>query len=70
MSALPRGVTLGAVTDLGYPFAVRAQADWLGWHGIEEELFAWMVQEPYATRSTDRSWTAAVADSFDDIVAA
>ena len=55
MSALPRGVTLDAVTDIGYPFAVRAQADWLGWHGIEEELFAWMVKShtPPARR-TDR----------------
>jgi cytochrome P450 len=27
---LPRGTTVDAVTEIGYPLAVRAQADWLG----------------------------------------
>lgn len=69
MSALPRGVTVDAVTAIGYPFAVRGQADWLGWQSIEEELLTWMAENHAATRSTDRSRTAAVAAAFDDLVA-
>ncbi len=68
--SLPRDTVVDAVTDLGYPFAVRAQADWLGWHGAEAELLAWMHQTHAATRSADRSRTAAVAAAFDAIVAA
>jgi cytochrome P450 len=59
-----------AVTEIGYPLAVRAQAEWLGWHGIEDDLLAWMAENHAATRSTDRSRTAAVAADFDDIVLA
>jgi cytochrome P450 len=39
---LPRRAIVDAVTDFGYPFAVYAQADWLGWQGAEAELLAWM----------------------------
>jgi cytochrome P450 len=70
VGALPRGATVDAVTDIGYPFAVRAQADWLGWQGIEDELLAWMAENHAATRSKDRSRTAAVAAAFDEIVLA
>src|SRR5690606_41304746 len=28
---LPRDTAVDAVRDIGYPFAVRVQADWLGW---------------------------------------
>jgi cytochrome P450 len=70
MNGLPRGVIVDAVTDIGYPFAVRAQADWLGWQGVEAELLAWMAQNHAATRSADRTRTAAVAAAFDVIVAA
>ena len=70
MSSLPRAITVDAVTAIGYPFAVRAQADWLGWQGIEEELLTWMGENHAATRSKDRSRTAAVAASFDEIVSA
>ena len=70
MDALPCDVTIDAVTDIGYPFAVRAQADWLGWQGIEPELLAWMAENHAATRAADRSRTAAVAAAFDDLVAA
>ncbi len=70
IGALPRGATVDAVTEIGYPFAVRAQADWLGWLGIEEELLAWMADNHAATRSADRSRTAAVAAAFDEIVLA
>jgi cytochrome P450 len=65
---LPRGATVDAVTEIGYPFAVCAQADWLGWQGIEDELLAWMADNHAATRSKDRSRTAAVAAAFDDLV--
>ncbi len=70
VSALPRGATVDAVTEIGYPLAVRAQSEWLGWHGIEEELLAWMADNHAATRSADRSRTAAVAAAFDQIVLA
>lgn len=70
VSALPRGATVDAVTDVGYTFAVRAVADWLGWQGVEDELLAWMRANHAATRSTDRARTVAVAAAFDAIVAA
>ena len=70
IGGLPRDATVDAVIDIGYPFAVRAQADWLGWQGIEDELLSWMAQNHAATRSADPARTAAVAAAFDDIVAA
>ena len=70
VSALPRQAVVEVVTGFGYPFAVRAQADWLGWQGAEEELLAWMAQNHAAIRSADRSRTAAVAAAFDEIVTA
>jgi cytochrome P450 len=68
--ALPRNTVVDAVTGFGYPFAVHAQVDWLGWHGTEEELLAWIGENHAATRSADRSRTAAVAAAFDEIVLA
>jgi cytochrome P450 len=70
VSALPRGAVVDAVTELGYPFAVRAQVEWLGWQGAEDRLLAWMAENHAATRSADRSRTAAVAAAFDEIVIA
>ena len=70
VGALPRGATVDAVTEIGYPLAVRAQADWLGWQGIEDELLAWMAENHAGTRSGDRSRTSAVAAAFDKIVLA
>ena len=70
VAALPRRGVVDAVGDLGYPFAVRAQADWLGWQGVEAELLAWMAENHAATRSAERSRTAAAAVAFDAIVAA
>ena len=70
VNALPRGATVDVVTGIGYPFAVRAQTDWLGWQGIENDLLTWMADNHAATRSKDRSRTAAVAAAFDDIVLA
>ncbi len=68
VGAVPRHSTVDAVTGIGYPFAVRAQADWLGWQGVEAELLAWMGENHEATRSGDRTRTAAVAADFDEIV--
>ncbi len=70
VGALPRGATVDAVTEIGYPLAVRAQADWLGWHGIEDELLAWMAENHAGTRSGNRAWMAAVAAVFDKLVLA
>jgi cytochrome P450 len=70
VASLPRDATVDAVTGIGYPFAVCAQADWLGWQGIEDELLAWMRDNHAATRSKDRTRTAAVAAAFDAIVLA
>lgn len=69
ISALPHDVTVDAIADIGYPLAVRAQAEWLGWYGIENELLDWMAENHVATRSLDRSRTATVAAAFDEIVA-
>ncbi len=70
VSALPRQTTVEAITEFGYPFAVRAQADWLGWHGVEDVLLDWMRENHAATRSADRSRTEAAAAAFDEIVTA
>jgi cytochrome P450 len=70
VASLPRDRAVEAVTEIGYPFAVRAQAEWLGWQGIEHDLLAWMADNHAATRSTDRARTAAVAAAFDEMVAA
>ena len=70
VAALPRESTVDAMHDLGHPFAVCAQAEWLGWQGIEPQLLAWMADNHAATRSKDRSRTAAVAAAFDVLVAA
>ncbi len=70
VGALPRGPTVDAVAAIGYPFAVRAQADWLGWQGIEDELLAWTAANHAATRSRDRAQAVAAAAAFDEIVLA
>src|SRR5215831_4139182 len=66
VGALPRSAIVDAVTEIGYPLAVSAQADWLGWQGIEDQLLAWMAENHAATRSGDRSRMVAVAAAFDD----
>lgn len=65
---LPRRVSVDAVTGIGRPFVVRAQTDWLGWHGVDARLLAWMTDSHAATRSADRERTAAVAEAFEAIV--
>src|SRR5690606_22551886 len=58
VASLPRPGTVDAVARLGIPFAVRAQAEWLGWQGSEAALLAWMADNHAATRSGDRGRTA------------
>ena len=70
IGGLPRAVPVDVIAEVGYPFAVRAQADWLGWQGTEEQLLAWTRENHAATRSGDRTRTAAVAAAFDAIVLA
>jgi cytochrome P450 len=70
VGALPRGASFDAVSLIGYTFAVRAQTEWLGWQGVEDELLAWMADNHAATRSGDPERTAAVAAAFDDLVRA
>lgn len=69
IDAIPRGVTVKAVADLGVPSAVRTQSTWLGWPAeLESELVRWMADNHAATRSGNRSRTAAVAERFDDLI--
>ncbi|HQR72161.1 MAG TPA: cytochrome P450 [Burkholderiaceae bacterium] len=70
VGALPRGTVVDALAEIGTPFAVRAQTEWLGWQGIEDELLAWMADNHAATRSGDVTRTAAVAAAFDEIIRA
>ena len=66
---LARGKAVRAIADIGTPFAVRAQCEWLGWpHELEGELVAWMAENHAATRSGDREWTAEVAGRFDAMI--
>ncbi|UZN03778.1 cytochrome P450 [Cellulomonas sp. S1-8] len=54
---------------VGARFAVRAQSAWLGWPtDLEEELLGWVEENRRATRSRDRSRTAAVAQHFTTII--
>jgi cytochrome P450 len=69
VEALPRGSTIGAITEIGIPYAVRTQMTWLGWPAeIEDQLVAWIADNQDATRSGDRTRTAEVAARFDAIV--
>lgn len=69
ISALPKGETLNAVSDIGAVFAVRAQCAWLGWPAeLEPKLLQWMQDNHRATRSQDDSTMAQVAEDFDQII--
>lgn len=69
VGALPRGVTVRTVLDIGTPFAVRVQSTWLGWPPeIEQELVDWVADNREATRSGDRGRMAEVAERFDAII--
>ena len=68
VGALPRGTTVDAVTEIGYPLAVRAQSDWLGWRGVGERpdypavfvsdghgiVTLWQVESPSKANAFDR----------------
>ncbi len=69
VAALPRGVAVDAVEELGLPVAVRAQSRWLGWPAaLEPALRAWVHQNHEATRSGEQARTRDVAERFDEIV--
>jgi len=69
LAALPRGVAVDAVSQIGARFAVRAQSAWLSWPAdLEDRLVAWVAENHAATRSGDRAWTQRVAHSFDEII--
>ncbi|HMR47829.1 MAG TPA: cytochrome P450 [Arachnia sp.] len=69
VDALPRGITVRTVLDIGTPYAVRAQSTWLGWPAdIEDELIAWVADNREATRSGKRERMAEVAERFDAII--
>lgn len=69
VASLPRGVAVDAVSQVGVRFAVRAQSAWLGWPAaLEDRLVDWVAENHAATRSGDRSWTAKVAEAFDELI--
>ena len=69
VAALPHLAPVDAVAEIGSVFAVRAQTRWLGWPtALEPRLLAWMDANHAATRSGERSRTAAVAADFDAII--
>lgn len=69
IEGLPRGETVKTIGMVGVPFAVRSQSTWLGWPPeLEKELVSWMKENHAATRSGDRSRTAAVAERFDRMI--
>lgn len=69
VAALPRGVTVDAVEDVGLLVAVRAQSRWLGWPAaLEQILCNWVRDNHEATRSGELARTRATAERFDEIV--
>lgn len=69
VASLPRGPAVDAVSGIGVRFAVRAQSAWLNWPAeLEERLVAWVAENHAATRSGERTWTARVAETFDEII--
>ena len=69
IAGLPRGRMVKTITDVGVPYAVRTMSAWLGWPAaMEADLVQWMADNHAATRSGDRSRTAAVAERFDAMI--
>lgn len=69
IGSLPRDRRIDAVSEIGSPFAVRAQSAWLGWPAeAEAPLLEWMEQNREAARSGRLELSAAVAESFDRII--
>jgi cytochrome P450 len=69
VDALPRGVTVRTIADIGTPFAVRSQSAWLGWPShLEEELVGWIQDNHSASRSGSRDQMRNVAERFDQMI--
>ncbi|MEO5651890.1 MAG: cytochrome P450 [Marmoricola sp.] len=69
VDALPRGVTVKTIANIGIPFAVRSQSSWLGWPPeLEAELVEWIADNLAATRSGKRARTSEVAERFDRLI--
>ena len=69
VDALPRGVTVRTIADIGTPFAVRSQSSWLGWPSHHEnELVEWIQDNHAASRSGSRDQMREVAERFDQMI--
>jgi cytochrome P450 len=70
VAALPHGISVDAVGEVGAVFAVRAQSAWLGWpSGVEDRLVAWISENYAASRAGELARTRHVAEAFDAIIA-
>ncbi len=64
-----RTARVDAVAELGATYAVRTMTAWLGWPTeLEPRLTDWITENAAATRSGERDRTAAVAETFDEII--
>ena len=71
VDALPRGVTVKTIANIGTPYAVRSQSSWLGWPSdLEDELVEWIQDNHAATRSGNRDRMGEVAERFDHMIRA
>lgn len=69
VDALPRGVTVKTIADIGTPYAVRSQSSWLGWPSeLEEELVEWIRDNHAASGSGSRDAMRQVAERFDHMI--
>lgn len=69
VAELPRDTTLGAVSDIGAVFAVRAMTRWLGWPSdLEPRLLEWVEANRRASGLGDHDQLARVASDFDEII--
>ena len=69
VDALPRGVTVKTIANIGIPFAVRSQSTWLGWPPhLEDELVEWINDNHAATWSGNRDRMREVAERFDHMI--
>ncbi len=69
VAALPRGESVEIMSTLGEPFAMEAQAGYLGWPAhLHEPLRRWNSDSRAATLSGDREAIGAVAEQFDGYI--
>ena len=69
VAALPRGGSAEVMSALAEPFAMEAQAGYLGWPAhLHEPLRAWNQESRAATLSGDRVRIGAVAEQFDGYI--